>query len=520
MLKASYYIEPTDLDVVVFEKLVPPQHFLRRVKEVIDFERFRAKVVDGYSPTLGRGAIDPVRLLKLEYLEFHYGLSDREVLLETQVNVAFRYFLDLSLDSPLPTSGLLSQFRTRLGPTAHQAVFDDLVAQARARGLVKDRLRLKDATHLIANLAVPTALGLVAQTRTRLLQGLEPYAAERVAEETARAAQIRQVTADQPDAERLLQRVTHLRQIVGWAETVFPPIPENCSADVTWQRFRQALGIAQRVLAQTDEPQQGNKVLSVIDPEARCGKHGTFYDGYQLDLCMDADSELITAIHTPPANADEAANTVDLITHEEQVHGNTVQAVSLDGIGFKGPVLRTLTDPAGLGLTVYVPPAPEPASTGGFTPDAFHLADVGQVLICPAEEETRCRFRNAQDTAWRFVFPASRCAACALRAQCVTGRALRKGRQVTKNDYEAEYRAARARAQTEAYAQVRREHPKVERKLAELVRFHGARRARYWGQAKVRIQGLLTAWVVNIKRMLKLWPTASQAGVRQVPAQS
>ena len=115
MLKADYYIEPTEIDRIVYEKLIPADHLLRRVKESIDFEVFREKVKDRYSADMGRSAEDPVRMIKIEFLEFMYNLSDREVLKQLQVNVAYRYFLDLSLDSRLPTSGLLSQFRLRLG---------------------------------------------------------------------------------------------------------------------------------------------------------------------------------------------------------------------------------------------------------------------------------------------------------------------------------------------------------------------------------------------------------------------
>jgi hypothetical protein len=41
--------------------------------------------------------------------------------------------------------------------------FDDLVAQAREHGLIKDRLRLNDATHIPANIAIPSTLTLAAQ---------------------------------------------------------------------------------------------------------------------------------------------------------------------------------------------------------------------------------------------------------------------------------------------------------------------------------------------------------------------
>ena len=72
-----------------------------------------------------------------------------------------------------------------------------------------------------------------------------------------------------------------------------------------------------------------------------------------------------------------------------------------------------------------------------------------------------------------------------------------------KNDYQAEYDAARARPTTPSYAAVRKHHPRVERKLADLVRYHDGCRCRYRGQRRVKVQYLLTALVVNVKRMVK-----------------
>ena len=46
MLKAAYYIAPTDLDLLIFEKLLPADHYLRRLKAAIDFEPMRALVAD------------------------------------------------------------------------------------------------------------------------------------------------------------------------------------------------------------------------------------------------------------------------------------------------------------------------------------------------------------------------------------------------------------------------------------------------------------------------------------------
>ena len=76
---------------------------------------------------------------------------------------------------------------------------------------------------------------------------------------------------------------------------------------------------------------------------------------------------------------------------------------------------------------------------------------------------------------------------------------------------------ARLKAQTPEYEHVRREHPAIERKRADLVRRHGARRARYWGQKRVLLQQLLTGWVVNSKRVthqLGAWCEARPETVR------
>lgn len=516
MLKESYYIEPTEVDNFVFEKLVPPDHYLRQVKSLIDFERFREPVKDCYSADMGRTAEDPVRLIKLEFLQFHYHLSDREVVAQAQVNVAFRFFLDLSLESALPVPSLLSQFRTRLGEKRHQALFDEVVRQAREQGLVKDRLRLKDATHLIANIAVPSTLALVAQVRERLLARARPYAPEQVAQEEVQAAQIRLVSSDLKDTERLAYRVAHLREIVAWADELPKELgPAPNQPDGVRKRFEEALALAHKVLSDRDHPAQGDQLRSVVDLDARRGKHGQYYDGYLLDVSMDADSELLTALNVLPANGEEAQDATRLIEAEQQAQGNKVQEVSMDGIGWQGAVLRQLSDPPGLGLEVYVPPRPRASDGAYFTPEQFPLDERGEVVSCPAGQTTSSRQRSARGTGWQFRFARRLCAVCSLLAQCMPALPKGKGRSVIKNDYQAEYEAAWERSRTERYVEVRRQHPRIERKLGDMVRHHGGRRSRYWGRWRVKIQCLLLGMVVNIKRMVKLLSPALAEPVRQ-----
>src|SRR5262249_50410287 len=120
---------------------------------------------------------------------------------------------------------------------------------------------------------------------------------------------------------------------------------------------------------------------------------------------------------------------------------------------------------------------------------------------------------------WKYRFGAQQCGGCPLRARCLAKpETTTGGRTEIKNDYEATYRAAREKAKTPRYREGRRQHPRVERKLGELVRWHDARQARYRGTAKVLIQGLLTGFVVNAKRMLKLMESAGAAATGTVRA--
>jgi transposase len=515
MLKPSEPFAASELDRLIFDKLVPLDHYLRQVKAALDFERLRPVLTPCYDLSLGRPAIDPVLMVKFQFLQFHYNLSDRAVVAQAQVNVAYRFFLDLSLDSPLPDPSLFSVFRQRVGQTRYQEIFASLVEQAREMGLVKDRLRLKDATHVIANIAIPSTIGLVAQVRQHLLEAANPFVPEWVEEQNQRVSALRTATADLPDEQRLLHRVNHLRELVAFVKTLDERLQTSPATDATARaRLQRALQLAEHLLADQDDPEKGDRLISGEDPDARFGYHHGYFPGYLLDISEDADSELLTGVHILPGNGDEGADATALIEEEEKRHGNDVEGLSIDGAGHRGELLREWQDKQGLDLDVTVPVPPLP-QTQLYGPERFPLTDDGETVTCPAGQTGRKDGRNNKDTGTKFRFPLDVCNNCTQRGACIGEGCRKTGRSVIKNDYEPEYQAARTRAGTEAHAATRREHPRVERKLAEIVRWHGGRRARYRGLAKVAAQFLLTTVVVNVKRIVRLLGNAGPAPILQ-----
>lgn len=278
----------------------------------------------------------------------------------------------------------------------------------------------------------------------------------------------------------LLHRVEHLRQVVAWADEVQAQLAPPSRPDPNRVRFEAALATAHKLLADQADPDGPDRLRSAVDLQARHGKHGRYYDGYACDNSQDPASEILTAVNGLPANGDEAADARTLLEAEQTAHHNQVEALSIDSIGFQGPLLRELSQPDGLNLTVYVPPHSQGiADSPSFKPADFHLSPDGLRLMCPNEQETDGRHRHDKDTAWVFHFKRRQCAACPLLDRCLARLPAKHGRSVSKNDYQAEYEAARHLAQTEAYVQVRHQHLKVERKLAEMIRYHDGRRVHY-----------------------------------------
>lgn len=147
-------IDLTGYEFVSIDSLVPQDHILRKVDKYIDFSFIDDLVKDLYCHDNGRPAVDPKVLFKMLLLGYLFGIrSERQIVREVQVNVAYRWFLGYGLSDKIIDASTISQNRIRRfnGTDIFQQVFDNIVLQAIEHKLVSGKVLYTDSTHLKAN---------------------------------------------------------------------------------------------------------------------------------------------------------------------------------------------------------------------------------------------------------------------------------------------------------------------------------------------------------------------------------
>jgi len=86
--------QQTALEMVSLDVLVPKDHLLRKIEAVIDFSFIHDRVAGLYCPDNGRPPLDPTLMFKALFVGYLFGIrSERQLVREIEVNVAYRWFL-------------------------------------------------------------------------------------------------------------------------------------------------------------------------------------------------------------------------------------------------------------------------------------------------------------------------------------------------------------------------------------------------------------------------------------------
>src|ERR1700723_876394 len=135
------------------EDQVPETHLLRLIDKHISFEFVGQQLKDSYSDT-GRPSIDPELLLRILLMGYLYGISsERKLVEELRMHLAWRWFTGLGFDQEIPHHSTFSKNRHGRFQESKlfEQLFEQIVLQCVEVGLVQGDHLSVDGSFVEAN---------------------------------------------------------------------------------------------------------------------------------------------------------------------------------------------------------------------------------------------------------------------------------------------------------------------------------------------------------------------------------
>jgi len=432
--------------MVSIESLVPSGHLLRKIDRAVDFSFIHERVKHLYCEDNGRPALEPVVLFKLLLLGYLYGVrSERQLMREVEVNVAYRWFLGLRLRDKVPDASTLSQNRRRrfAESTIYQEIFDQMVELAVKKGLASGAVLYTDSTHLKANANKNKYhLAEVAVKPQEYLAALDAAVAE------DRAAHGKAPLKDKPSA------------------------PQSKEIKVS----------------RTDKD-SGYMV--------RDGKPKGFF--YLDHRTVDGRHAIVTDTYATPATVHDSVPYLRRLDRQRERFGFRIRAVGVDAGYVTAAVTEGLEDRDIYAVMGYRRPTHR---EGYFHKREFRYDATLDVYLCPNGQLIPYRTTNREGYRQYHSDP-EQCRCCPVRQKCTQSSNCTKvvTRHVWEESKESIDRHRLDRVGKRIY---KRRRETVERSFADAKQLHGHRYARMRGLAKVQQQCLLAAAAQNIKKIALL----------------
>ena len=269
-------------------------------------------------------------------------------------------------------------------------------------------------------------------------------------------------------------------------------------------------------------PIEGRDVIqSPHDPEARWSKkRGKDWVGYKWQVTETAEDnvekQFLTDIDVVAANKDDS-EVVDAIQERLIERDLKPDEHYVDKGYISGP---NLAHSANRGIELVGPALADTSrKPEGFKQSDFEIDFEKQQVICPEGKTSEKWYERPQPDGrvGADVQFKKQCEGCLSRAQCAPGKS---GRTLGISPYYEELNQRRAEQTTEAFKEKMKRRPAVEGTISELTRKHGARRARYRGDDKGRLQALFTGAAVNLKRLANVLEAQKSAATGAMAASS
>lgn len=461
---------------------------------------------DCYSSRMGRPSIPPSQLAKVMLLQHRTGVSDEQAMECVGWDLRWKVALGLPIDHQgwHPTS--LSKFRARL--LLHkkdQVALENTLRLARELGLLDGSLeQIVDSTPMLGAAATQDTVRLVrfavrklidavtaadADAGVLLAGGLEfNYAKPSEKPDCQwrlKGERERMLTAVAQDAQRALTAVEQ-------ADGLLDHEPVKQAFELLVELIGQDFDVDEDDVPRLHRGTRPGRIISTIDPEMQHGRKSSSqrFDGFKLSAAVSNTSEpLIMAVHVAPggeADGPQAKHLIDAQADERRpgrILGDTAYG--------NGPVRAELADRD----VMVLAPVPEGEIVEGRVGKRDFIIDpAAGTVTCPAGHAAMITTSKKGVRTARISRKA--CRVCPVKDQCCPGR---ESRQIALGEHEELIVAARqALDDPDTAAHLRHTRPRIERLLGLLAVRYGARKSRYIGTNKARLQASWAAALVNL----------------------
>lgn len=487
---------------MIFEKLIPKDHLLLKINELVDFS-FVYEIVKDYYSEVGRESIDPVIMFKLCLMEYLYKLSDPEIVKRTQTDMAYRWFLGLSLDDKVPDDTTISYFRSkRLGDKPFEEFFNAIVKKCIDKDLVKSKRYMIDSTDVAANANYPSEKKLLCNAYKRVLREINKYNKTLSIEKLNEFE--KDIKLEYEKSEKVSMQTyciiakKHLEDIYVQCYDVLSKKEKIYDMFVTEWCIVEQYG---------ESKYTKDKIISCIDPDSRVAfktrtKRKT---GYKDHIIVDEDSEIILGSEQTPFNVNDDKKLIDLIEKVDNNFNLNPDEISAD------KAYGTINNRAYLkdnniktNIAFYDNSSKE---YDKFDVSKFNISEDLKSAICPNGCHTDVIQMTRKSKELTFKFAKNDCCNCPLKNNCFTESDIKKGvksRRLTVSVRHDAILRDLNRNETEEFNNAHNKRYKVERRFATLVRNHGLRRCRYLRLKGAKTHITLANIASNIIRMVNL----------------
>jgi len=456
------------MELVMVENLVPENHLLRKIDKVIDFSFINEICKPYYCENNGRPAIEPEILFRMLFIGYLYGIrSERRLVEEVQVNVAYRWFLGYDLEDKIPDVSVIWQNRLRRfnGTDIPQQIFDNIVRQAMKYGLVGGKVLYSDSTHLKANANKKKFTEREVQKETQdYIKDLNKAINEDRALHGKKPLKFNGDEQKEIDEEE--------------KENYFDDDGDVGSGSVT--------GETKRIKESTTDPESGFM--------HRDGKPKGFF--YLDHRTVDAKANIITDVYVTPGNVNDVKPYIGRLKAQIEKFKFEVEKVGLDAGYNVSNICRQLHD---LGIQAAMGKRRGVQQKGKYGKYKFVYLKEWDVYICP--ERNYLEYVTTNRNGYReYKCKNHRCATCPRREQCLTKKQKTKSlsRHVWEDFKDEAYVFTHTEEGKKIYA---RRKETVERSFADSKELFGLRYCKMRGLSKVAEQCLLTAAAQNMKKI-------------------